>query len=527
MPRTNMSPSDFLSRLGLPTEFPAFFPPQLEQYRRSLAEAADTPDEFAVAQMLAVAATATGGDVSASVQPGWYVRCNLFLAIISFKGTGKSTIADKANAPLIQREAELCEGEAEAVQEDLDESCDEVEDWGGSDCGDDEDDEAGHHRPSRRARRRASSHTPCVVVNDVTGPALLQLLGDNRRQLLVHADELSALFIRNTGGTDRALWCELHDGRRRRRARASSQSDSTTLAAPYVNVVGSIQPALVKLFYNNRGDDGLLDRLLLVGDGVAREAQWPKDADDPILNVAWSSAMERLLRIEKLAADAIGEQIESRFTAEALDVCKSLMGRLNNLAVVIGVPEEQRGIVKKLVQHAVKLALLHRVLRWAAGEFGDNGPLGGVEPQDAIAARDATLFFFGRWLVWRRELWGRGPTVLTGPLGLARAPGDDPVLQSLATAAAGAQRGISIIERLVRLARARGSQPVVLATLTAEQVLPDVPLDELRSACGWMVDNGHATWLDADRREIRLVQPASPIERGQREPISAGKERAK
>jgi hypothetical protein len=526
-----MSPSDFLSRLGLPTEFPAFFPPQLEQYRRSLAEAADTPDEFAVAQMLAVAATAAGGDVSASVQPGWYVRCNLFLAIISFKGTGKSTIADKANGPLIQREAELCEEAAQSMQEGLDgddEDEDEDEDgsWSTGEYEDgDEDDEDGGRRSPRR--RHVSSSTPCVVVNDVTGPALLQLLGDNRRQLLVHADELSALFIRNTGGTDRAMWCELHDGRRRRRARASSQSGSTTLTAPYVNVVGSIQPALVKLFYNNRGDDGLLDRLLLVGDGVAREAQWPKDADDPILNVAWSTAMERLLRIEHLAADAIGEQIESRFTAEALDVCKSLMGRLNNLAVVIGVPEAQRGIVKKLVQHAVKLALLHRVLRWAAGEFGDNGPLGDVEPQDAIAARDATLFFLGRWLVWRGELWGRGPTVLTGPLGLAQAPGDDPVLQSLATAAAGAQRGISIIERLVRLMRARGSQPVVLATLTAEQILPDVPLDELRSACGWMVDNGHATWLDADRRGIRLVQPAAQVECRQRGMISAAKERAR
>jgi len=323
------------------------------------------------------------------------------------------------------------------------------------------------------------------------------------------------------------MLCELFDGRRRRRERATTKAGSATLSAPYVTMIGSIQPALLKVLHNPRGDDGLLDRMLLVGDGVMREAGWPRDADDPILNMAWAMAMSRMLRIEEYAADAIGRQVESRFTPAALDVCKGLLARLNDLVVVIGIPDAQRGIVKKLVQHAVKLALLHRCLRWAAGEFGERGPLGDVDPQDAIAARDATLFFLGRWLIWRGELWGRGPIAPTGPIGLARAPGDDPVLQLLATAAAGAQRGISIIERFVRLTRARGSQPIVLATLTAEQMLPDVPLDELRSACDWMVDNGHATWLDADRRAIRLVQPSSQVECSQRGLISAAKERAK
>jgi hypothetical protein len=526
-----MSPLDRVSQLGLPTEFPVFFPPQLEQYRRSIAEGADAPDEFAVAHMLAAAATAAGADVSASVQPGWLVRANLFMAVIGYKGSGKSTLADKCFAPLIHREEELRDAIARPSMGCRADACDDDDDEGGYDDGYGDDDDEATDEDVRDVKPcsadDAEQPDPCVVVNDVTGPALLQLLARSRRQLLVNTDELAGQFARGNGSSDRAMWCELYDGRRRRRERATTKAGSATLAAPYVCMIGSIQPELLRVFYNAKGDDGLLDRVLLVGDGVMREAGWPLDADDPILNTAWSTAMSQLLRIEEYAADAIGQQVESRFTPAALEVCKGLLARLNDLVVVLGVPNAQRGVVKKLVQHAVKLALLHRCLRWAAGEFGDRGPLGDVDAEDAIAAREATLFFLGRWLIWRKELRGRGAVALAGPVGLSRAAGDDPVLQSLADVAAGAQRGVGIIERLVRLLRSRGVQPVVLATLAAVQALSDVSPDELRHACDWLVDNGHAAWLDPDCRALRLVEPALPVERVQREPISAAMGRAK
>jgi energy-coupling factor transporter ATP-binding protein EcfA2 len=533
-----MSRNELLGHLGLPLTFPEFFPPQLEQYRRSIAEGADAPDEYAVAYMLAAASTAAGAEVSACVQPGWYVRCNMFLAVVGHKGSGKSTLADKCFGPLVRHEEELRDAIARPTVEcgvDVYDDDEEGPAYGCGYCDDEEegdeeedDDGEGVSCYTTTSRRRAAEQPdPCVVVNDCTGPALLQLLEHNRRQLLVNTDELSGHLARSNGGSDRAMWCELYDGRRRRRERATTKAGSATLDAPYVSLIGSVQPELLKAFYNSRGDDGLLDRVLLVGDGVMREAGWPRDADDPVLNAAWSTAMTRLLRIEEHAADEIGQHLESRFTPDALEVCRGLLTRLNELATIVGVPHSQRGVVKKLVQHAVKLALLHRCLRWAAGEFGETGPLGEVEAQDAIAARDATLFFLGRWLIWRKELCGGGMVALAGPVGLSRAAGDDPVLQSLAAVATGAQRTVSVIERLVRLLRVRGSQPVMPATLTALQTMSDVALGELRGACDWLVDNGHASWLDPECREIRLVQAASPGERGQREPISAVKERAK
>jgi hypothetical protein len=526
--RTTMLSLDMISRLGLPVDFPKFFPPQLEQYRRTLAEGSDTPDEYAVAYMLAAAATAVGGDVSAVVKTDWLVRCNLFLALIGYKGSGKSTLVDKTFGPLMHREEELRDqatriraeaspnsrhddGDADEDEDDADEDEreDDEESYGEDDEDgeyDEEDEELDRqiwHRFHGKSKA-AELPDPCIVVNDTTGPALLRLLEENQRQILVNPDELSALFIRNTGGTDRQMWCELYDGRRRRRARVSSAGSSGRLDSPYVSILGGIQPDLLKCFYGSRGDDGLLDRMLLVGSGDVRDAEWPQDADDPVLNTAWSTALSRLLRIEALAEDAIGCQVESRFTPEALDICKTLMKHLNELVKMLRIHPSQRGIVKKLVQHALKLALLRRCLRWATGEFGERGPLGDVDADDAAAACEATLFFLGRWLLWRPEL--RGGLVNDGrvPVGLVSPPHDDPALQVLALQAALAHGGIRLIERVVRYTRRHDHAPFSIEKMAARGPFSDSSREELHVACAWLVERGFGEWLRESSGTFRL-----------------------
>ena len=501
-----MSRHEFLGHLGLPTTFPEFFPAQLEQYRRSLSEATDTPDEFAIAFMLAAGGTASGGNVAACVQPGWCVRANVFLSIIGFKGSGKSILGDKVLAPLARHEEELKQRAAFMAEEDSydDDECDEDSDGDG--------DGEGTGR-----RRGAKPPQPCVIANDCTGPAVLRLLEHNTRQLLFHPDEQSTLFIRNTGGTDRQMFCELYDGRSRRRERASSQSQSVTLVAPYVCLLGGIQPSLFQCTYSQRGDDGLLDRFLLVGDGVARLATWPRDADDPALNAAWAEAVDRLFHIEELAADSLGTQVESRFSRAALEACRRLEAQLNQLVVLIGVPESQYGVVAKLRQHAVKLALLHRCFRWAAGEFGEQGPFGDIDADDAKAAAAATLFFFGRWLIWRPELRGGNALPEGAPVGLVSDAGGDPALQALAAMADGAQSGVRLIERLVRYVRYGGTDAIKIDSLAAREPFADHSREDLREACRWLVQQEQGEWLDEQTGAFRLFEIPMPRRRGRRE----------
>lgn len=499
-----MSRHDLLNQLGLPITFPEFFPAQLEQYRRSLSEATDTPDEYAVAYMLAAGGTAAGADVCAYVQNGWRIRANLFMAIVGYKGNGKSPLAERVLAPLVRHEEALCE---QLVIEDSEEEYDDEEENEGS----------GGVR-----RRVAEPPAPCVIVNDFTGAGVLVLLERNRRQLLANPDEISTLFIRNTGGTDRQMWCELYDGRRRRQQRASASGLSTTLAAPYVCILGGIQPDVMKCMYGSRGDDGFLDRLLLVGEQHVREAEWPRDADDPALNAAWSTSIDRMLHIEELASDTMGGQVEARFTSAAVDVCRQLMRRLNELVALLGVPEPQRGIVKKLVQHAVKLALLHRCFRWAAGEFGEQGPFGDIDADDAQAAAAATLFFFGRWLIWRPELRGGHSLPAGTTVGLASAPGSDPALQALAAAAAGDQSAIRLIEKLVRYGRHQGQGLIRLAAFESSGLCAGATSDEIYGACQWLVQRGLGEWLDESKEIFGLHVIGEPRRRGRPKKGSAG-----
>ena len=485
-----MSRYELLNRLGLPITFPEFFPVQLEQYRRSLSEATDTPDEYAIAFMLAAGGTAAGADVSACVQNGWCVRANLFMAIVGYKGSGKTTLRNKVLAPLVRHEDAL----REQAELDFDEN----------EHDEDSDDEDGGDGGGGR-RRVAKPPEPCVIVNDCTGPAVLRLLEYNRRQLLVNTDEISTLFIRNTGGTDRQMWCELYDGQRRRQQRASASGLSTTLIAPYVSILGGIQPDLLKCMYGSRGDDGFLDRLLLVGDGVPRQVAWPRDADNPALNAAWAETIDRLLHVEERAADSLGEKVEARFTPAALEVCRRLEAQLNQLVVLIGVPESQYGIVAKLRQHAVKLALLHRCFRWASGEFGEQGPFGDIDADDAQAADAATLFFLGRWLIWRSELQGGQSHPEGSPFGLAGGCGNDPALQALAANAVAVQSGIRLIERLVRYLRYRGGERLPVSALVTCGPFADETPDELRAACEWLVARRQAEWEDERREIIRLI----------------------
>lgn len=477
-----------IKNLGLPTQFPDFFPADLERYRHVLAESIDAPDEYAVAYMLTIAATAAGANVSACVQSDWCVKANLFMALIGHKGTGKSPLAKRLLGPLVAHEEELRQRFA---------------------------DEAAAATERVQAGRLAVTSAPQVIVNDCTGPAIAKLLVDNDRQLLVNPDELSAQFIRNTGGTDRQMWCELYDGRRLSRARASA-GGSSTLTDPYVCVLGGMQPDLFRCAYGKRGDDGLLDRYLLVGDGIVREARWPKETTDPSLQRSWDNTIRRLLRVEELASDVMGGLVEARFTSGAREVCQQFMNRLNDLITVIKVPDAQRGIVKKLSQHAVKLALLHRCLRWATGEFGDGGPFGDVDAADASAACDAALFFLGRWLIWRPELSVNYVAPGSGLTGPSIDHGDDPALKTLATTAESVQRSVYVIERVIRYCRYSASHTVSSSRDAGRGTFVGLDAEEVRNACEWLMQNGHGEWVDQDAGEYRLEALPVPVAGGRR-----------
>jgi energy-coupling factor transporter ATP-binding protein EcfA2 len=478
-----MTPVDFIARLALPTHFPCFFPDTLEQYRLSVAAASGTPDEFAAAYMLAAAGTSVGANVTARVQQNWTTRANMYLMVVGPKGMGKSTLAQQVFGPLRAHE-EILKEEAEAARALSDE--DEEEE-------DDEDD-------GSRGRRRSHTAEPCVIINDVTGPALIRVLERNGRQLLVNTDEMSVLFKQRSG--DRQLWCELYDGKPRTSARATDGSQPRSLPAPYVSLLGTIQPDLLSCAYNKRGDDGMLDRVLIVGEPTVTQPDWPEDTDNRELHDHWATAIDRLFHVEQLAANATRGQVASLFRPEAIQVFKTFQGQINEVILCLGLPPAQYGVVNKIRAHAVRLALLHRVLRWAACEFGDRGPLGDIDEQDARAACDAAAFFFGRWIIWRPELHPRD-TELSLSFTLAGDPSGDPAMLDLLSLAIETQAGLQNIERVIRHLRGREPGPVAISSLSAAGPLVNIVPQNIRDACSLLVSRGCAEWVD-DKSAILL-----------------------
>lgn len=487
-----------LERLGLPISFPSFFPPAIEWYRRTLAEGTGTPDEFAAAQLAVAAATAIGANTSAKPTSTWSVRANLFCCMVGCKGGNKSVLAELVLVPIVAHEEALAK-EHDAASSSCGACCDDYDD------DDDEDDDGdGGYREDDDGDNDGLSEAakPCLITNDCTVQAVLELVKNNPRQLLVNPDEMAALWLSNQGGGTRQVWCELADGRRRRRHRVTGDA-TALLEAPHVCVLGGLTPDLLRVGYSARGDDGFLDRFLIVGDGQPQRPGWPRDLHDPDASEAWARLIARLFTIEKTAMDAVDGKLVIQVHPNATQVFGRLIERLNQIADAVNMPESQRGTVSKMRQFAVKFALIHRCLRWAVGEFGVEGPVGEISPEDAEKASEVVLFLFGRWLLWRPEM-SSGLSLSCEPIGLAAHPGDDPVLLAIEAEAAGAQAGIRLIERLARFLRAHGPEPVSIAALTTAGPMAMVPRAELQAACEWLVSNGLVAWANGSKEAISM-----------------------
>ena len=531
--------NELLDRLGIPGEFPdSFFPKSVEEFRRMIARSANAPDDFAVAHLLVGTATVIGKNVRARVQGTWTVSANLLVAVVGNKGSGKSTLSHEAFAPLLAHEASLMQQskaaiEVEDVGEDIDDDDDDDDDEDEYDTGcgwvgpfasrsDDEDDiEASCSVKDRnkKAGRGPDSADPPeispVIANDVTGPGIIKLLEANPRQLLVHTDELASLFIRNTGGTDRQLICELADGRRRRQTRATRRRPERVIEAPHLCLLGGLTPPLLRTAYGSRGDDGFLDRFLLLGTGESTRPAWPDDVHDPQIARLWTDMIGRLLMIETEALDASDGKLEVLFDEEAIDRFRGCVEQMNLIADAISMAESQRGVINKMKGFLPKLALIRRAMRWAQGEFGSNGPIGDIDAADADESCKAVLFFFGRWVSWRPEL-SAGLATQGEPVGLASDAGDDPALQLLERQASAAQTTVRLVERVVRYLRTVGERSTVAGMLDRGPMVT-VRRECLLEACNWLVENGHARW-DADGETI-VLEPLPAKTRKRRRPI--------
>jgi hypothetical protein len=206
-----------------------------------------------------------------------------------------------------------------------------------------------------------------LVVNDTTVEALVPILGENPKGLLVAVDELAGLVASfdaykpgGRGGADRSRWLSMHSAGPVTVDRKSSGTTFVKVAA--VSVCGGVQPGtLARTMTPDNVDSGLLGRLLLAMP-PRRERRWT------IEPVGWQTTEDMksiFRRLFDMAAPA-GGPVVLDLDLDALERFKAFW--LAHERETFTATGAVRSLLAKIEAAVLRLALVIHVTRQAAGE---------------------------------------------------------------------------------------------------------------------------------------------------------------
>ena len=318
-------------------------------------------DESMVAlPLLAAVAGAIGNARVIEKLSGWQEPSVLWTAVVAESGSGK-TPGFKSAMKFVAAEQKVAHEAYRVALADF--SAAEMEhdaaysDWkrekgrGG----------AAPDRPVKPAARR-------LVVSDTTMEALISILADNQRGVLVAVDELAGLVASfdayksgGRGGSDRAKWLSMHSAGSVENDRKSSGYIHVDSAA--VSVTGGIQPGmLARTMTPDNVDSGLLARLLAAMP-PRRRKQWQTE---PVSFGTMQATKDLFERLYAMPMPADGPKVLDMIP-DALEVFRRQFWEENADEVFIS-SGALAAMLSKAEAAVLRLALIVHVARQAAGE---------------------------------------------------------------------------------------------------------------------------------------------------------------
>jgi hypothetical protein len=163
-----------------------------------------------------------------------------------------------------------------------------------------------------------------LVVDDATTEELVSILQRSPRGVLSCRDELTAWVhsmdaYRNGKGADRQFWLKLWSGGAVIVDRKKHSGQPICVSDPFVGVLGSIQPGVLKTLAGEcatRDEDGFLHRVLFAYPQCTPNTGWSDIDLDPALEENWSTIINRLIDLPEsaeplqLSADGMEEWID-------------------------------------------------------------------------------------------------------------------------------------------------------------------------------------------------------------------------
>ncbi|GIU73293.1 MAG: hypothetical protein KatS3mg004_0380 [Bryobacteraceae bacterium] len=326
-----------------PPEFPlSALPPAIGAVAEAVAHAVGCPVEFAAGGALAAMSFAVGSTRGLEIQPGWVERPSLYIALVGPSGSGKTPALNAALAP---------------------------------------------------ARRLASQlnqdRSQCEVVAEATTEALALLLRDRPRGVLLHADELSALFegfgaYRGGRGADRQFYCSAwgvgsFQITRVQRSQGPRRPELIEVRDPLLSIVGGLVPERLNAFGSGPLlNDGLPQRFLFF---LARETSDSAGSPSPPeVRRAYEDLIEKMARLRGTAYNRESNLVLRKFSPSAGELFRQLAADLRESAKSAG-DAALCSYGPKLVSLLARLALLLHEAAVADGadpDVVDEAPLWGA-----------------------------------------------------------------------------------------------------------------------------------------------------
>jgi hypothetical protein len=334
--------------------------------------------------VLAVAAGVIGRSVNLRLKSGYYVPPTIFGVLVGPPSDGKSPALRAAASPtrLIDKaleaefERELSRWETEA-----------------------EDARKTKVKPPPRPRPQR------IDVDDATVEALIGILADNPRGLVMIKDELTALVLglnqyKGGKGSDRASLLSVWVGAAIKKDRVANE-DRVPIRClhPCMSIIGGHTPDMLGELIDARGRaDGFLDRFLFVSPDPAPTNSWAWGGVPEDVTEAWDELVLRLWQRPMALKD--GVPIPSVMDLSP-DARAAWEGRFNELVCEMNredFPLGLRGPWGKMRDYAARLALVLACLRHAADPTANLAATSDADARDVENAWTLVRYFMSHAL---------------------------------------------------------------------------------------------------------------------------------
>jgi len=346
----------------LQNEFPVeVFPKDIQNIIKATNQSLNYPIDFISTSILYAISVSLGNTYKVELKRGWQENAVVYFAIVGRAGTNKSHPISFALKPIDTKDKDFY-SKYQTEKSEFDRV---------SKLTKKEREKEGLAEPVRPMLKQH-------LVSDFTPEALTDVHKFNKRGIGVYVDELASWFNnfnRYNKGSEEQFWLSIWSGKPIRINRKTSEP--TFIPLPFISVIGTIQTGVLKTMAKDRTENGFLDRVLFTVPVNLKKEYWSEKELPDTIELEWQNIMSKILELpvtndETHNPSPMILKFKSKAKSFLFKWQRALTDQSNALE-----NETLCGINSKMEMHAVRLALILQMARFACGE--DNKDAIGIE----------------------------------------------------------------------------------------------------------------------------------------------------